>query len=103
MRAEVRDCPEGFVVVVYPTWEEQIDLGVDLRLIGGCAKCACFGWWRSAAMEFCQYLNRLGPPDRRNLKLRGWIGSYDPEVKYQYPEFNAKGELMRMPKQQPKE
>lgn len=54
-------------------------------------------------MEFCQYLNRLGPPDRRNLKLRGWISSYDPEVKYQYPEFNAKGELMRMPKQQPEE
>lgn len=67
---------DGYVVV----WQE----GHDVKPL------KCFGDYQSAAIEFCNILNnRFWESKDSQIKL--WKKSFDPSVKYSYPEFSRTG------------
>lgn len=80
MRAIIKRCEEGYVAV----WHEGYD-NIKLRN---------FGNYRSAAYDFCQYINnRLALTDKLITRINGFAASYNPEDRYTYPEISPNGSL----------
>lgn len=76
--------PEGYVVC----WTDEF----------GNKPLRNFGDYKSAAIEFRDYINRrLLLTDDAELRIKGWIKSYDPERLYSYPEI--KGDTVTLKKQ----
>lgn len=77
-KALIQTRPEGYVVV----WFEDCT-STPLRN---------FGWWRSAAYDFREYINHtLAGSDKFERQIRGWADTYKPEDRYSYPEIREKG------------
>lgn len=75
MNAFIQTTKDGYIVM----WKQD-SVAVPLR---------CFGDYRSAAMEFRDYLNNE-EWKRKEQQIRIWAASYNPAVKYSYPEYSAK-------------
>ncbi len=97
MLAAVKTFPEGYVVVAYPSDKERVAIGADY-VPQKDLKMKCFGWCQSAAREFARYLNSNRCDNLLTIAKMS-IATYDPEVKYSYPEFSETGKLKRIPKQ----
>lgn len=91
IKANVSTMPEGYVVIatIYDAngnWESMPTM--------------CFGDYKSAAMEFRNFINDNNiEPDKFERQVRQWTKSYDSNVKYTYPEINDKRTIVILRKQ----
>lgn len=82
--------PEGYVVWAKITYNEPGDETMPLRN---------FGNYRSAAMEFRNFINDgNADPDKLERLVRGWGRSYDQNVRYSYAKINDKGTIIILKK-----
>lgn len=83
IKAFVEDTPDGYVVV-YRQFEHPENVYPRLRPL------ANFGLYKSAAIEFCRYINLCDRADiDRRIEL--WAASYKRTVKYSYPKITPSG------------
>lgn len=91
IKANVSTMPEGYVVIATicdanGNWESM--------------PTRCFGDYKSAAMEFRNFINDNNiEPDKFERQVRQWTKSYDSNVKYTYPEINDKRTIVILRKQ----
>lgn len=91
IKANVFTRPEGYVVIAIIH-----DVNGNRESI----PTKCFGAYKSAAMEFRDFINDNNvEPDKFERQVRQWAKSYDPDVKYTYPEINDKRTMVTLRKQ----
>lgn len=73
MRAWIDNRDEGYVVMWHDGYSHR-----PLR---------CFGQMQSAAFEFRNWLNNC-VDERLPRWITMWADTYDPDLKFSYPEFN---------------
>lgn len=57
----------------------------------------CFGWYKSAAMEFRNFINHGNTPaDKLERQVKLWAQNYDPSKLYTYPEINEKNTMVKL-------
>lgn len=80
IKANIQTVPDGYVVMVTI---------YDANGNRDTMPTRCFGEYKSAAIEFRNFINDNNiEPDKFERQIKLWAKSYDPAVKYSYPEIN---------------
>lgn len=91
IKANIKTTPNGYVV-----WATITDQNGD----SDHKPLKCFGWLKSAAIEFRDFINHGNmTADKLERSVRLWAQNYDPTVLYTYPEINEKKTMVKLRKQ----
>lgn len=91
IKADVRTIQEGYVVWATITDHNGNSDHMPLK---------CFGWYKSAAMEFRNFINHGNvPADKLERQVKLWAQNYDPSKLYSYPEINENKTMVKLIKQ----
>ena len=91
IKANIHTAPHGFVVWATITNQNGDSDHVPLK---------CFGWMKSAAMEFRDFINNNSMDvDKLERQVKLWAQGYDPTKLYTYPEINEKKTMVNLKKQ----
>lgn len=91
VKADVRTTSNGYTV-----WATITDQNGDCDHM----PLKCFGWYKSAAIEFRDFINSNNmEADKLERSVKLWAHNYDPTVLYTYPEINEKKTMIKLRKQ----
>lgn len=91
IKANIHTAPHRFVVWATITNQNGDSDFMPLK---------CFGWYRSAAIEFRDFINHGNmSADKLERQVKLWAQNYDPAKLYTYPEINENKTMIKLIKQ----